>query len=364
MTSNSSLQRAEPTSLRDVSVEATGSQHQSRRRSACPLLIYLALTLLGALQAWSLADNGGNANGWLQCIALGGFFVILDRTVAWKQAAVQSWWLATSWLVGVFWWIYIALHSYGGLPIPVSITAFALLAMALGAYYAFAATIYFFVRSDNATGNALKFAACWTLAELARGQWLTGFPWGAIGYAHVDSSLAWLARWIGVYGIGSVAALLSALWSTAAIRLCNREQFIAGVGPLLVAGTLTIGIHYGGLWQERQLLLNDSLSRSPMALFQGNIGVAQKFDPEGVRTALSWYGAQLLQRSEQLVIAPETAIPALEQDLPPGYLEQVTAPYQHGDRALLLGVPLGDGSVGYHNAVQGYQAKATFTYYK
>ena len=34
--------------------------------------------------------------------------------------------------------------------------------------------------------QGLLFAALWTLAELLRGRWFTGFPWGAGGYAQVD----------------------------------------------------------------------------------------------------------------------------------------------------------------------------------
>jgi apolipoprotein N-acyltransferase len=41
---------------------------------------------------------------------------------------------------------------------------------------------------------ALRFAAVWLLAELARGVLFTGFPWVAAGYAHVDAPLAaWAA---------------------------------------------------------------------------------------------------------------------------------------------------------------------------
>ena len=47
------------------------------------------------------------------------------------------------------------------------------------------------------------------LAELARGQWLTGFPWGAGGYAQLDG-LAVLAPYVGVYGVGWVASLVAA----------------------------------------------------------------------------------------------------------------------------------------------------------
>ena len=37
----------------------------------------------------------------------------------------------------------------------------------------------------------MMFAALWTLAELVRGRWLTGLPWGAGGYAQVDLMTAW-----------------------------------------------------------------------------------------------------------------------------------------------------------------------------
>ena len=75
--------------------------------------------------------------------------------------------------------------------------------------------------------------ALWLLAELMRGRWFTGFPWGAGGYAHVDSWLASLAPWVGVYGVGAVAAALAmrlalgvARWqawrdTAAVLALCN-----------------------------------------------------------------------------------------------------------------------------------------------
>ena len=63
-------------------------------------------------------------------------------------------------------------------------------------------------------GPAARRARCsravWLLAELARGVIFTGFPWVASGYAHVDAPLGGLAPWIGVYGIGAVAAGLAA----------------------------------------------------------------------------------------------------------------------------------------------------------
>ena len=83
-------------------------------------------------------------------------------------------------------------------------------------------------RLDGRPGwAALGFAACWLLAELARGVLLTGFPWIAGGYAHTSGPLAAWAPWVGVYGIGALAAWLAASFAfvprgsykTAAVRL-------------------------------------------------------------------------------------------------------------------------------------------------
>jgi apolipoprotein N-acyltransferase len=67
------------------------------------------------------------------------------------------------------------------------------------------------------------FASCWTVAELARAQWFTGFPWSAIGYAHVNSLLSYAAPWVGVYGIGFFAAFAS---SWLAIQLLSKEKTV------------------------------------------------------------------------------------------------------------------------------------------
>ncbi len=65
-------------------------------------------------------------------------------------------------------------------------------------------------------------------------------------------------------------------------------------------------------------------------------------------------------RSEtaSLVVAPETAIPLLPQQLIPGYLEGLQARYTQGDQAALLGIPLGNAREGYTNSVLGWRPAA------
>ncbi|MEG0413352.1 MAG: apolipoprotein N-acyltransferase, partial [Comamonas sp.] len=65
---------------------------------------------------------------------------------------------------------------------------------------------------------------------------------------------------------------------------------------------------------------------------------------------------RLLEAPAALVVAPETALPLLPQQLPNGYLEAVTAPYRQpgSTSAALVGMPLGNEVQGYSNAVVGW----------
>jgi len=171
----------------------------------------------GLAQALSMASPvGGKPLWWLQLLSLGAFVWLLDglraQGAGWRRAGLHGWLFSTAWLTGSFWWLFISMHTYGGLPAPLAAIAVLALAAALGLYYAVAAA-WFVVRGPQGrVTGALVFAALWTLAELVRGSWFTGFPWGAGGYAHVEGPLAALAPWVGVYGIGAAAALVVAAW--------------------------------------------------------------------------------------------------------------------------------------------------------
>jgi apolipoprotein N-acyltransferase len=91
-----------------------------------------------------------------------------------------------------------------------------------------------------------------------------------------------------------------------------------------------------------------------VTLLQGNIAQDEKFQGgTGVATALRWYGEQLRDASTALVVAPETAIPLLPQQLPEGYWQALQSRFATGQQAALIGLPLGSYEAGYSNAVLG-----------
>jgi apolipoprotein N-acyltransferase len=321
--------------------------------------VAVCLLAAGGLQALALAWPGtGQPQWWLQLLSLAVFAGLLRSSPSGLDAWLRGWTFATAWLAGTFWWLFISMHTYGGLAAPLAVLAVLGLALFLGAYYALASWLFRRYVQAGRAFNALLFAALWLLAELARGVLWTGFPWGAGGYAHVDGPLAALARWIGVYGIGFVAAFLAMLLAQLRPRDLRRPPAWLALGSVLIV--------LGGAAYERHCAVTDCRADGAanggaqplsVALLQGNIPQDEKFQPgSGVPQALTWYGEALREAHAQLVVAPETAIPLLPRQLPRDYLASLQKPYlgSAATQAALLGIPLGDERVGYTNSVVGW----------
>lgn len=317
----------------------------------------------GALQAlsmaWPWADMGslvahGHPSAALQCLALVMLVAPLQHMIdatedgarRWRCGALMGGAFALAWMTGTVWWLFISMHRYGGLPAPLAAAAVLALCAFLALYYAAAAALYALLARACRPWRALLFAALWTLAELARGNWLTGFPWGATGYAHGDGPLAALAPWFGVYGMGAVAAWLSAALAALAAWPWRRSRVIAALAAMVTVPLAVIwagGAEYTG-----------RAGRLSLALLQGQIAQDQKFEHgTGVVDALRWYGEQLRLQQAALLVAPETALPLLPQQLPDGYWDALRQQFANGGRAALLGLPMGSVAEGYTNSVLG-----------
>ncbi|WP_143684518.1 apolipoprotein N-acyltransferase [Variovorax sp. KK3] len=311
--------------------------------------------IAGLAQAASIAAPwNGQPLWWLQLLSLAALVWQLDalryRTStrpAWRSAALHGWLFSTAWLCGTFWWLFVSMHTYGGLPAPLAAIAVLALSAALGLYYAAAASFYVAFAPRHRAGAMLLFAAAWTLAELLRNSWFTGFPWGAGGYAHVDGPLVVYAPWLGVYGVGVVAAAIAAL-AASALRPGSRAMPLGAALVLLCVPALIVTLR--GASDDPAL----SRGRLEVALLQGNIPQDEKFIPGGgIATALQWYGDQLQRATAPLVITPETALPLLPSQLPAGYLEAIAARYAASAQTAVVGLPLGDGRL-YTNTVLGF----------
>jgi apolipoprotein N-acyltransferase len=310
--------------------------------------------LAGAAQAVSIAAPwNGEPMWWLQLVSLAMLAWLTREAGKWRRGAFLGWTFATAWLACTFWWLFISMHVYGGLPAPLAVVAVLALAGLLALYYAAACAVFAALHRHHALLRGLVFAGAWLLAELLRVTWFTGFPWGAGGYAHVEGPLSVLASSIGVHGIGFVAALLafalSLLASKRALRSWRYWVTLGAAAGLLAACNMV----------TPRTDPPAARPRLSVALLQGNIPQDEKFQGgTGIPVALDWYGRQFQQNTAGLVVAPETAIPMLPQQLPRGYLEALAARFTTGEQAAMTGIPLGSFEEGYTNSVIGLRPGA------
>lgn len=327
--------------------------------------MYLCLMMAGLAQALSLAwpfdgSSQGFSYGWLQWLSLAVLAWHVDRAQSKKAAFVQAWLFSTAWLLGSTWWLYISLHSYGGLAAPLAASAVVVLAGGLALLYGLAGTL-FHVLTRRGVGvglRALAFASTWCLAEILRGTLGTGFPWGAIGYAHLDSVLKHWAPWVGVYGVSAMAAGL-------AMTLAAERRYTTKVRGARWLQALTLLV-LAFTWYTSPSRDDENLhmSATPLrvTLLQGNIAQDLKFG-EGVNRALNDYREALLTSTSDLTVTPETAIPIIPEQMPDRYWAELEAHFSQGKRAALIGIPLNKrnafGQRQYSNSVVGYMPQTT-----
>lgn len=300
----------------------------------------LAALLLGALQTLAFVHTGA---WWLQMACTG--------LLAWRASRVRpgvAAWLGaaygTAWVAAGTWWLFISMHRYGGLPAWMAVAAVVALAAFLSLYLAAALAAFARWRCGRPLADAMLFAAVWLLAELARGVLFTGFPWVAAGYAHVDGPLAAWAPWVGVYGIGAVAAFTAALAALQPDR--SPASLLRGIAlPVLLLATPAL------IGTPDFTRATGTLS---VTLLQGNIPQDEKFEITHQAAALEWHVGALNEARGDLVVAPETAIPFLPQQMPEGLWEGLQQRFGQGDTAALVGVPLGDERSGYTNSAAGF----------
>jgi apolipoprotein N-acyltransferase len=301
---------------------------------------------LGLFQAVALSAFFNDAfSAALQIVGMAFAIRVLNQSTAQFQWA---WLYSTSWLIGSVWWLHIALHEHGNLPAIISIAAILILCGGLALYYTVALIIYAkFQDVLRPWQKSLLLAACWTMAEMARAQWFTGFPWAAVGYAQINSYLSMAAPWVGVYGIGFMAVFLAAFLGASNLEK-RRQKIIAAMLVLI----LLIPNH-------RQS--DNERPNVSVALLQANIPQSLKFN-SGRAQALQWYKEQSLNSQAQITVLPETALPYLQKDLPEDYWQSLERKFSGSQQIAILGM-LTLNDAGYANSAVAIGLQTTPSLY-
>lgn len=305
---------------------------------------YLVALAAGAANTLSFAPTPHG--GWLEIAIFVFLYGWLTRATGWKSAAATGGAFGFGNFVTGVWWLYVSMHDYGGMPMPLAGAALVLFSLYLALYPAFAAALWSFCAGHARNGasagrpftptwhGAFAFASAWALGEWLRGTLLTGFPWLASGYAQVDGPLAGFAAIAGVYGVGWMLALVAALVVQALHALWPRG---ARRARATLPAVLALALIASGMLLLRVTWTLPANAPLTVRILQGNVKQEMKFDEAGVKAATELYQKMITARPADLIVTPETAIPLLPQQFPESFAHAVRVFSDSTGSSLLLG---------------------------
>ena len=268
-----------------------------------------------------------------------------------RQSPKRAFWLG---LLGgmaffnmTFWWVNVAMTTFGGIPNVLSIPVLQLLVGWCAFHWGLAALFAALLQRRFGWPMWRVLPATWTAAELMRNYFMSGYPWANLGYATSrDLWFSQVAGVGGVYLIAFVLVLCNAVLFDAGSSLVRKDRPLPKLG-IAVALALALGGHAYGYFRVKAI--DAGLARAPrvkVAVVQGNID-------QRIKNAHDSYAGFILKQylpetlkadaeGAQLIVWPEAAFPGY---FPPDAQTLLQSPWVRRDPAwrtlhanLLLGV--------------------------
>ena len=235
-------------------------------------------------------------------------------------------------------WVYVSLHTFGGMPAPLAGFATVAYCAFLALFPAAAGWLQARVPAPDAVRACLLIPAAWVLFEWLLVWIFTGFPWLALGYTAAGWPLQGYAPLGGVYALSFITVSIAGmLW----LIVQRRPVFV------LVA-ILAIGAGEALRHVPWSTPAGEPVS---VALLQGNIEQEMKFRPERYARIQETYAQLAEGTAARLIVFPETALPRFYHQVDPAYLARLEAAAKRNDGDLLLGAPYLGGPEAYFNSV-------------
>ncbi|OGQ01671.1 MAG: apolipoprotein N-acyltransferase, partial [Deltaproteobacteria bacterium RBG_19FT_COMBO_46_12] len=218
--------------------------------------------------------------------------------------------------LGILYWIIVAIHTYGNVPLILSALILLLLILYLGLFIGAFTFLTRLIQIRLRFQTILFAPILWAALEYLRSFLLTGFPWANLGYSqYLNLPFIQMADITGVYGLSFVILLVNATLFLALHQWGKKTFPFKEV--LITAIVLLVFLIYGYMKMEaidRQMIQNPPLK---IRLVQGNIDQSIKWDESFQKETLKIYNRLSLRVSEEkpdLIIWPETATPFFFQD--------------------------------------------------
>jgi apolipoprotein N-acyltransferase len=218
--------------------------------------------------------------------------------------------------LGIIYWIIVAVHTYGNIPLIPSGFILLLLVVYLSLFIGAFTCLTRLIQIRSVLQTLLFTPFLWVALEYLRSFLLSGFPWADLGHSqYLNLPFIQMADITGVYGLSFVILLVNATlfyvfhkWSTKAFPFREVVITVLIFSGFLVYGYVKIGV------VNRQISQNPPLK---IGLVQGNIDQSVKWDESFQKETLKIYEKLSFKTAEEkpdLILWPETATPFFFQD--------------------------------------------------
>jgi len=231
-------------------------------------------------------------------------------------------------------WVYIALNTFGGMPLPVAAVCTAGFCAYLALFPAAAGWLCTRSTARRSWQRAIAAAALWTLTEWLRSWLLSGFGWLSVGYSQSPGTpLAGFAPVGGVFAISLAASLIAAAVALAVDAFASATPRRALAWLAMMAAISAAGLLVGlPTWT---LPVGEPVT---VSLVQGNVTQDLKFDPEFRPRTFELYTELVAASRGRLVVLPESAFPVFAGEMPEQVLLDLVRSVVARDGDIMVGL--------------------------
>ena len=260
---------------------------------------WILAAISGILLILSFPSFNLYALGWISLIPL---LIALQSTSTWKSAFLHGYLTGAIFFLGLVYWIAL-LYPFAN----IFLTTFAclLLASYLAIYFGIFSALLHGLPWKSGLPYILVVTTIWIGLEWVRSWFLTGFPWGSMGYTQWNNLPAiQIASITGVHGVSFIVLLFNAtiaeLIYTYLTSKKSALRFTFHVSRLIPIAVVIACLAYGAHTLSKPV---ETASSTKIALAPGNVPQLEKWDPA--------YWPQIFERYMNLIKAADTEEPDL-----------------------------------------------------
>jgi len=231
---------------------------------------------------------------------------------------------------GVF-WMHISIDQFGNIGLAGAIALTLIFVALLALFYGLVGNLACRY-AKHPLALTLSLPSLWVLGEWIRGWLFGGFPWLTLGYSQIDMPLAGFAPLLCVYGLSWLLVL------SAGLIVGTLHSGVRGRAAALLLLVL--------IWGSGALLQNTSWTETlgqpfRVSMIQGNIPQVDKWKPAQLSPTLDLYLSETRSHwDSDLVIWPETAVPAFAHVVNQRLLQPLAKEAQENSSQVLMGIPI------------------------